>query len=140
MSPNVAEPVNTEETVEAAILRKQLNAARVRPADVEGNIRCIEICTFRSYLGQVLRWAVITTNSGFAVTGRPSCSVSPENDDEEIGRRVALENAKAEMWPLMGYALRERVRHELTQPDRDLADARRMASAGAPFIDPSGEG
>ncbi len=61
-----------------------------------------------SKTGQVLRWAVLTTQNGFAVVGRPSVSVSPENDDEDIGKRIAIDNATNELWPLMGYALKER--------------------------------
>ena len=57
--------------------------------------------------GQVLRWCVITTQNGFAVTGKPSASVSKENDNEEIGKSVAYDNARSELWPLMGYALKE---------------------------------
>jgi hypothetical protein len=68
-----------------------------------------EIVKHVSHSGQVLRWAVLTARNGFAVTGRPSCSVSAANDNAEIGERVAIENARAELWPLMGYALRERL-------------------------------
>lgn len=77
--------------------------------DLEANIQDIEIVKHISKSGQVLRWAVLTTRSGFAVTGRPSASVSAENDDQEIGEKVATENARLELWPLMGYALRERL-------------------------------
>jgi hypothetical protein len=48
---------------------------------------------------------VITTASGYAVVGKPSASVSPENDDAEIGQKIALENSKGELWSLMGYEL-----------------------------------
>lgn len=49
---------------------------------------------------------MLTTRNGFAVAGRPSASVSSENDDAEIGEKVAIDNAKQELWPLMGYELR----------------------------------
>jgi hypothetical protein len=51
----------------------------------------------------------LTTSNGFAVTGRPSASVSPLNDNAEIGDAVAIENAKNELWPLMGYELRSKL-------------------------------
>lgn len=57
----------------------------------------------------MLRWAVITTKNGFAVTGRPSASVSPENDDEQVGTNIAIANAKNELWPLLGYELRSKL-------------------------------
>lgn len=98
--------------IEQEIKSKGLNAPRVTPADIEANIVHTDVVTFVTHSRQVLRWAVLTTRSGFAVTGRPSCSVSPENDDPEIGQRVAIENAKSELWPLMGYALRQRLHEE----------------------------
>ena len=84
-------------------------APRITPADIEANIVHTEIVKHITHSGQVLRWAVLTTKNGFAVTGRPSASVSPENDDPEIGRSVAIENAKNELWPLMGYELKQRL-------------------------------
>lgn len=86
-----------------------MNAPRVTPADIEANIADVEIVKHVAVSGQVLRWAVLTTRSGFAVTGRPSASVSPKNDDAEVGVAVAIANAKNELWPLMGYELKCRL-------------------------------
>lgn len=93
--------------IEQKLQLKGLNAPRVKPEDIEANIDHIEIVKHVAKSGQVLRWAVITMKNGFAVTGKPSASVSPENDDEEIGERIAVDNARNEIWPLMGYALKE---------------------------------
>lgn len=82
-------------------------APRVTQAEFDANIEHIEIVKHVSKGGGVLRWAVITTKSGFAVTGRPSAAVSKENDDAEIGESIAVGNARAELWPLMGYALKQ---------------------------------
>lgn len=82
---------------------------RVTALEVEANIVDTEIVKHVSKSGKVLRWAVLTTRSGFAVTGRPSASVSPENDNRHIGEQIATENAKQEMWQLMGYALAEKL-------------------------------
>lgn len=106
----------TNYTVEQEIQRKGLTAPRVTPADIEANITDQELVTFVSRSGQVLRWMVLTTRNGFAVVGRPSCSVSSENDNAELGARIALENSKEELWPLMGYALREQL-HQAARPD-----------------------
>jgi len=81
-------------------------APRITPAQLEDNIVHTEIVKHITHSGQILRWAVLTTRNGFAVTGRPSASVSPLNDDATIGESVAIENAKNELWPLMGYELR----------------------------------
>lgn len=86
------------------------SAPRVTLADLEANIVHTEILKHTTHGGQILRWAIITTKSGFAVTGRPSAAVSAENDDASIGEKVAFDNAKQELWPLMGYALKEWIR------------------------------
>ena len=82
---------------------------RITPADLDANIVHTEIVKHITHSGQVLRWAILTTCNGFAVTGRPSASVSPLNDNAEIGDAVAIENAKNELWPLMGYELRSKL-------------------------------
>jgi hypothetical protein len=97
------------ETIDQAHERLGHTAPRVTLADIEENIVDVEIVKHVAKSGQVLRWAVITTRSGFAVTGAPSASVSPENDSAELGEKFAIENAWREMWPLMGYALREKL-------------------------------
>ncbi|KAA9168432.1 hypothetical protein F3K36_22025 [Delftia sp. BR1] len=99
----------TDAIIEAEIQAKGLTAPRVTPADLQANIVHTEIVKHVSPSGQVLRWAVLTTRSGFAVTGRPSASVSSANDNEEIGKKVAIDNAMQELWPLMGYELRSKL-------------------------------
>lgn len=98
----------SEQQIEAA-LQEVAKAPRLSPAVLDAETKHVEIVKHVSPSGQVLRWAVITTTNGFAVTGRPSASVSPENDNQEIGEKIAVENARNEMWPLLGYALRERL-------------------------------
>ncbi|MNC14361.1 hypothetical protein D3C87_600970 [compost metagenome] len=85
------------------------NAPRVTLQDIKENIVHQEIVKHVSESGQVLRWAVLTTKSGFAVTGKPSCAVSKENDDPARGEQIAVDNATNELWPLMGYALKEKL-------------------------------
>lgn len=103
---NVISPDNSDAGIERLIQAKGKTAARVTPADLQANIVHTEIVKHVSHSGQVLRWAVLTTKNGFAVTGRPSASVSSENDDADIGEKVAIDNAKQELWPLMGYQLK----------------------------------
>lgn len=42
--------------------------------------------------------------NGFTIAGRAPC-VDPANFDIAIGRKVALENAKNQLWQLEGYRL-----------------------------------
>ncbi len=107
--------MQTDTAIEAEIQAKGLTAPRLRPTDLDANIAHTEYVKHISMSGQVLRWAVLTTKNGFAVTGKPSASVSPANDDAEIGEKVAYDNARQELWPLMGYALKDQL-FQATQP------------------------
>lgn len=60
----------------------------------------------------LLTFCVLTLRNGFTVTGESACA-SPENFNEEIGRKIARENAVQKVWPLMGYALKERMHQGL---------------------------
>lgn len=105
--PQSARTDTSEAAIEREIQAKGLTAPRLLPADLTANIAHTEIVRHLSHSGQVLRWAILTTLNGFAVVGKPSVAVSPENDNAEIGEKVAIENSRTEMWPLMGYQLRE---------------------------------
>lgn len=84
-------------------------APRLSPDDLQANITDTEIVTHVTKGGQILRWAILTTKSGFAVVGRPSASVSAENDVPAIGEETAIANSTQELWPLMGYELKCRL-------------------------------
>jgi hypothetical protein len=55
-----------------------------------------------------LTLCILTMRNGFTIVGK-SAPASPENFDAEKGRRVAYEDAIKQLWPLEGYALRERL-------------------------------
>lgn len=57
---------------------------------------------------RLLTFCVLVLRNGFTVTGESACA-SPENFNADIGRRIARENAINKIWPLMGYALKERL-------------------------------
>lgn len=113
---HISSPRTDDTAIEQEIVARGKTAPRVTPADLTANIVTVEYVKHIAPSGQVLRWCVITTANGFAVTGRPSASVSPENDDEHIGKQVAYENAKQELWPLMGYELRQRLHWKAIDP------------------------
>ncbi|MCP4595735.1 Gp49 family protein [Neptuniibacter sp.] len=95
--------------IEKEIQEKGLNAPRVPLDNLHAKIKEVEIVKHVSVSGQVLRWAVLTMENGFAVTGSPSCSVSCENDDVELGEKIAIKNAENEVWALEGYALKQKL-------------------------------
>ena len=56
----------------------------------------------------LLTFCVLVLKNGFTVTGESACA-SPENFDAELGRKIARANAVNKIWPLMGYALKEKL-------------------------------
>lgn len=82
---------------------------KVTKDEILKNIVHTETVKHVTHSGQVLRWCVITMKNGFSVTGKPSAAVCPENDDAVMGEKVAHDNAFNEIWPLMGYALKEKL-------------------------------
>ena len=56
----------------------------------------------------LLTFCVLVLRNGFTVTGESACA-SPDNFDAEIGRKVARANAVQKMWPLLGYALKDKL-------------------------------
>jgi len=78
------------------------DAPRVTPEQIEAKI--VDKTFHR--LTDVLTVCVLTLQNGFTVTGESAC-VSPENYDQEIGERIAYQNAFDKIWPLEGYLLKE---------------------------------
>lgn len=120
-----ADPIQNE--IEA----KGLTAPRVTPADIEAEIASEHYFTaadgYRSAPcfdpnGQptdclpppapleLLTFCVLVLKNGFTVTGESACA-SPENFNAELGRKIARQNAVGKVWPLLGFALRQRL-HE----------------------------
>ena len=120
--------------IENEIKSKGLTAPRVTPADIEANIASESYFTaadgvrgasvgkpgeslipeYVTYEGSplsLLTFCVLTLRNGFTVTGESAC-VSRENFDSEIGHKIARANAVNKIWPLMGYALKEKLHHE----------------------------
>lgn len=59
----------------------------------------------------VLTIHLIVLRNGFTVIGK-SAPASPENFSAELGAKLAREDAIRQCWPLMGYALRDRMHRE----------------------------
>lgn len=72
----------------------------------------------------LLTFCVLTLKNGFTVTGQSACA-SPENYDEDIGRRVARGDAIRQVWALMGYQLRTKLNDLklINEQDANLGEA-----------------
>lgn len=66
----------------------------------------------------LLTICVLVLENGFTVTGESACA-SPENFNEEIGRKIAYENAIDKVWLLEGYLLKQNL-HEQAQSQEML--------------------
>ncbi|MDT0635092.1 Gp49 family protein [Spectribacter hydrogenooxidans] len=91
--------------IEDAIKNKGLNAPRVTPEQVE------DVITGEAYHvfpGTTLTVCCLTLVNGFTVLGESACA-SPQNFDEEIGQKIAREDAKRKIWALEGYLLRQKL-------------------------------
>lgn len=56
----------------------------------------------------VLSICLLVMTNGFTVIGK-SAPASPENFNTELGKKFAYEDAVRQLWPLMGYALRDKL-------------------------------
>ena len=113
-----------DQTIEQEIQAKGLSAPRVTLADIDENISsehyftagdgiagvCIrQARTLHSPTAlELLTFCVLVLKNGLTVTGESACA-SPENFNAEIGKKIARQNAVAKIWPLMGYAPKERL-------------------------------
>ena len=123
-----------DKTIEQEIQAKGKTAPRVTPTDIEANIAsehyfraadgvsghealCLlekgervtsAIRTMANDPVNLLTFCVLILKNGFTVTGESACA-SPENFDAELDRKIARQNAISKVWPLMGYALKEKL-------------------------------
>lgn len=95
----------SEASIEAELNTKGLNAPRLTPALIDATIRSE---SYHVFPGTTLTVCALTLRNGFIVIGE-SAAASPENFDEAIGKRIARDNARNEIWALEGYLLRERL-------------------------------
>ena len=103
-------------------------APRITPADIEANIIDeVYFTALDGYAGTqpfhheeyrygrvnsgvlgTLTFCVLVLRNGFTVVGHSACA-SPENFNDEIGRKIAREKAVEQIWPLIGYELRSKL-------------------------------
>ncbi len=118
----IESPRTDDNAIEQEIKDKGLTAPRVTPDDITDSILSAyfftaleaadRTCNLVRACDQVplslLTLCVLTLRNGFTVTGESACA-SPENFDPELGKKIARANAVQKIWPLMGYALKEKL-------------------------------
>lgn len=56
----------------------------------------------------VLSICILVMSNGFTIIGK-SAPASPANFNAEFGRKLAYEDCIRQLWPLMGFALRDKL-------------------------------
>lgn len=134
--------MSTDAHIEAEIQAKGLTAPRITPADIEANIASEHYFTalqgarmdvldaiqgdslthlsppLEPALG-LLTFCVLLLRNGHRIVGVNEGPVSAANFDAELGRKLARQKAIDQIWPLMGYELRERL-HQMERAPHPL--------------------
>ena len=97
--------MSNEQAIEQEIQAKGLNAPRLNPASIDARIVSD---AYHVFPGTTLTACMLVLRNGFTVIGE-SAAASPENFDQELGRKIARDKARDKIWALEGYLLRERL-------------------------------
>ncbi len=97
--------MSNEQQIEQEIQTKGLNAPRLTPQHIDSVIvgeTYTNLPDGRTVICQ------LTLKNGFTVDGKSAC-VSKDNFNQEIGNKIARENAREKIWELEGYLLKEKL-------------------------------
>lgn len=94
-----------DQDIEQEIQEKGLTAPRITPERIE---EVIVDEMYHVFKGTTFTSCLLVLENGFTVHGESACA-SPENFDPELGKKIARDNAKNEIWMLEGYNLRQKL-------------------------------
>jgi len=94
-----------EQEIEKEIIEKGLTAPRITPELISSKIKSEDYYVFP---GSTVTVCLLTLENGFSVIGH-SATASPDNFDEEIGRKIAKTEARDKIWRLEGYFLSQKL-------------------------------
>lgn len=80
-------------------------AERVTPEYMQSRITGTDF----NRIGETVTHCRIVLDNGFSVSGESAC-VNPENYNQQIGEKIAYDNAFRQLWPLFGFLLAEKNR------------------------------
>lgn len=91
--------------------------ARVVAGDLDAAVSGVQHHVFP---GTTLTVCCLTLKNGYCIVGESACA-DPGNFDRQLGERLAFDNARNKLWPLLGYALRDRLHRDTL--DSDMANS-----------------
>ena len=100
-----------------ALRASSLNSPRITPEHIDSTIASADYYVFPN---TTLTVCCIHLKNGFNVTGESAC-VSSVNFNEELGKKLAYDNAKEKIWQLEGYLL-----NIIVKASQELAAMNRM--------------
>lgn len=95
--------IMTDEALALSI--EQLKGERVTEAKIKDRIEKVEF--LRAPSSPTLTICSIVVNNGYSVRGESAC-VDPANYNQQIGEKLAFEDAFRKLWPLFGFLLAEK--------------------------------
>ena len=114
----------TDAAAEAVAVAPRVSLAELEAsiAEIEASIAEVYYTTGARALREVLEpehikslraltICLVVMKNGYIVLGK-SVPASPENFNVELGQKLAYEDTLRQVWPLMGFALRERLSAE----------------------------
>lgn len=115
--------MTSEAAIEKEIQDKAKTAPRITPAHIDDQIlsehfsvgsdafilnRETAPLSATTIAMSCLTLCVLVMRNGFTIVGKSACA-SPSNFDAELGRKIAREDARQQIWALEGYQLRSRL-------------------------------
>ena len=97
--------MSDEKAIKKEIQDKGLNAPRLTPEHIDSVIideTYTNLPDGRTVICQ------LTLKNGYTIDGKSAC-VSKENFNQEIGNKIARQNAREKIWELEGYLLKEKL-------------------------------
>lgn len=78
-------------------------AERVTPEYMKSRVSSMDF----TRIGETITHCRIVLDNGFSITGESAC-VNIENYNQQIGEKIAYDNAFRQLWPLFGFLLAEK--------------------------------
>lgn len=79
---------------------------RLTPADIDALARASTV-DYWTPPGTTMTVCAMTLPNGYTVLGKAAC-IEPANFNAEIGRKIAYDDARNQLWALEGYRLSQR--------------------------------